>query len=427
MTAPPRRAKRARRRRIDLARLNYILIPKSQEDRERWRRGRAYKLLSPLGTFIWGALTDEGRTFLVVVMLLGAFGADVRGSTIYVLFAMGAGVLFGSRVAAGRRRLEAGAGAVSAPRHVTIGEPVRFEIACAQRDGARPAPPPLRVRGPYLPWDGVWTDAAPREVLLARGGKATTTIAASFSARGLHTMDPFSAGGVVPLGLAVGPRRTSAPVKFHVVPRVAHVQRIAMGETTRHQPGGVALASKSGEAMDLHGVRPYRPGDPVRDLHARSWARTGQPVVREYQQEYFTRVGVVLDTDDEHAEELEARIEVAAGIVAHLTRGEALVDVLVVGERVHELTVGRSLGTLEQVLELLAAVEGSAALRAESLAPRLAPYLERLSRVLLVVRERGEEEHALARTIEARGVACTVVVVDESVVRAVKAGEPLAW
>jgi uncharacterized protein (DUF58 family) len=51
-------------------------------------------------------------------------------------------------------------------------------------------------------------------------------------------------------------------VKVYVVPRVANVARLPPIVATRHQPGGVALASKAGESMDLLGVRPYRPGDP---------------------------------------------------------------------------------------------------------------------------------------------------------------------
>ena len=42
---------------------------------------------------------------------------------------------------------------------------------------------------------------------------------------------------------------------------------------------------------------------------ARSWARTGIPVVREYQEEYFSRVGVVVDTDKEAADEFTKAIQ----------------------------------------------------------------------------------------------------------------------
>src|SRR5262249_44033891 len=138
--------------------------------------------------------------------------------------------------------------------------------------------------------------------------------------------------------------------RFLVVPRPANVTRVSTATGTRHQPGGVALASKTGESMDLLGVRPYRAGDPVRDLHARSWARLGVPVVREYQQEYFTRLGVILDTDATAGKSahLEDAIVLAAGVVRCLARGDALIDVLVVGAEVHRLMLGRSLGTFEQ-------------------------------------------------------------------------------
>ena len=97
----------------------------------------------------------------------------------------------------------------------------------------------------------------------------------------------------------------------------------------------------------------------VRDLHAKTWARTGEPVVRKYQQEYFSRVGVILDTDlpGRDEEKFEAAISLAAGMIANLSRGEALIDLLVTGDRLHPLTVGRSLGHLDQALDHLACVE----------------------------------------------------------------------
>ncbi len=111
-----------------------------------------------------------------------------------------------------------------------------------------------------------------------------------------------------------------------VIPRIADVKRLRTPMGQRYQPGGVALASKTGESMELLGVRPYRAGDRVRDLHVRGWARTGKPVVREYQQEYFSRIGVVVDTDGAAGTpaQLEAAISLAAGAVAQLSRGEAL-------------------------------------------------------------------------------------------------------
>ena len=419
--------------RIDFARLNHILIPKGNEERDRFRKSLVGRFAIPLVGVFWGSLTDEGRTLILVTFFVGAVSVDVRQTTGYVFFSLLFGVVVGSLVAARRLRLGDVLVTVDAPRRVTVGEPVTFTIACSRRkDGRakRSLRHPVRVRGPFLPWDGTWLDEAPAEVLVpdAGAGSSATKMRAKFSARGLHHLDPFTAAAVAPAGLACGPRRSSDAVKVHVVPRVANVLRLPVTIAARHQPGGVALASKSGEAMDLLGVRPYRPGDPVRDLHARSWARTGIPVVREYQQEYFTRVGVVLDTDIDDRDHLEAAVELAAGVIAHLSRGEALVDVLVVGDSVHELTLGRSLGTLDQALELLATVERGPTLRGSQLLGRLEPYLDRLSTVVVVTPPtHADERLVLERGITGRGITCTTLVVDDEVVKSIEKRQELTF
>ena len=64
----------------------------------------------------------------------------------------------------------------------------------------------------------------------------------------------------------------------------------------RHQPGGIALTSNIGESPEYIGNREYVPGEPVRRIDFRSWARLGKPVVREFQEEYYCRIALVLDT-----------------------------------------------------------------------------------------------------------------------------------
>lgn len=415
---------------IDFARLNHILIPKGKEERDRFRDSRLGRVIIPLVSIFWGSLTDEGRSLVLVMFIVGAVSVDVRNTAGYVFFSVLAGLVGGSLAAARRLRVSDMTITVDAPRRVTVGEPVTFTIGCMRRGASVTSTStqhPVRVRGPFLPWDGTWLDESPPEVMVTGKAPALTKMRARFVARGLHHFDSFTAAAVAPGGLACGPRRSSDAVKLHVVPRVANIARLPFTITARHQPGGVALASKSGEAMDLLGVRPYRPGDPVRDLHARSWARTGVPVVREYQQEYFTRVGVVLDTDTDDAERLEAAIELAAGVVAHLSRGEALVDVLVVGDAVHELTLGRSLGTLDQALELLATVERGPALSSPQLLGRLEPYLDRLSTVVVIALAEGAERSALEHGITGRGIATTTLLVDDELTKKIAARTELAW
>lgn len=406
---------------VDFARLNHILIPATKADRERLRASRSGRIVFFLFGF-FASLTDEGRTIFVVALLSGAVAVDVRRTSAHMLFAFLAGVVIASLVAARTLVLRRTTVDVLAPRRVTIGEEVVFTVRC-RRD--EPAPEEsIRVRGPFLTYDGTWTAPPPDEIVLGADA-ATTTLQARFAARGLHHLDAFTVALVAPLGLAVGPRVASGGIDLYVVPRIANVTRLPLSIAQRHQPGGVALASKQGESMDLFGVRPYRPGDPVRDLHARTWARTGVPAVREYQQEYFTRVGVVLDAFARDPDRLEAAISLAAGVIAHLSRGEALIDVLVVGMDVHELTVGRSLGRLDQALELLSTVERGPKLDPGRLVRRLDPHLAQLSTVIAILVD--SEGEALSRTLEQRGITCTKIVVDAQLARAVTREEPLAW
>ena len=420
--------------RIDFARLNHILIPKTKDERDRLRQGRLGRLVVPM-IGVWGSLTDEGRTLAVVAPIAGAVAVDVQRTSAYYVFSILVGLLLGSVIVARGLSLHRTTVRVSVPRRVTVGDEATFTISChrendpasaASNDGRAVA---LRVRGPFLPWDGSWAGPPPVEMTVGAGEKAETTMRARFVARGLHHLDPFTAARVAPLGLACGPRTASDGVKVYVVPRIANVARLPLAIATKHQPGGVALASKAGESMDLLGVRPYRPGDPVRDLHAKTWARTGRPAVREYQQEYFTRVGVLLDTSASiDPEVLEAAIELAAGVIAHLTRGEALIDVLVVGDVVHELTLGRSLGRVDQALELLAAVDSGPELEASKLIAKLEPHLAQLSSVIAIVPRHGaeSEQKVLEERLRAHGLACTLLVVDDELAQAIRAKEALS-
>ena len=405
------------RTKLDFARLNHILIPTTKAERDRYRVGKLALALRPL-VGIYSSLTDEGRFAFVVALVVGAMGLDVRRTDVHVLWSVLASLIYASLVISRFFRLDDVKVVMTAPRRVTVGEPITITITCTN-NGTKTRHG-LRISTPFLPWDGAWVTprATIREVL---GGKsARIDLKASFSKRGEHHLDPFHAGALVPLGLTVGPQIGTSGCKFLVVPKIASVARVRTAIGRRHQPGGVALASKTGESMDLLGVRPYRPGDPVRDLHARSWARTGAPVVREYQEEYFSRIGIILDTDRAIADprHMEAAISLAAGVVAHLSRGEALIDLLVVGDEVHSLTVGRSLGFFDQALDLLACVEPGPALSPENLVRRLSPHLPRLSCVVLVALRWDDARRTLVQRVQGFGVGCTAVLVTPDGLRA---------
>lgn len=301
----------------------------------------------------------------------------------------------------------------SAPQRVARGEELQISIELINegpREWHR-----LRVEPPLLPRDGQFTELPADVDSLGSGERKRVCARARFTARGAHHLDPFRVAALVPLGITHGAPCETQGVSFLVVPRVARVSSLGTPSGRRHQPGGIAGASRTGDASDLAGVRPYRPGDPPRDLHARSWARHGSPMVRQYQEEYFTRVGVVVDTDAtaQPPEALEAALSLSAGIIARLCGGEALVDVLVAGQHAERLSLGRHLASLERALDVLATVQAAPGFEGGRLLGQLQPHLGRLSSVVLVALGWDGTRASFVQAIEAQGVAVVVIVAGE--------------
>jgi uncharacterized protein (DUF58 family) len=349
----------------------------------------------------------------MVTLVTGAFAVDVTHTQVYVLFSLLGSVILASLIVSRSLRLPEVSLRVRTPSRVFVGAEASFVVECALL-APGPIAPPLRVEGPFLPYFGRWLSRPQAMVDVGFGASSSAIVKARFTERGDLTLGRFRVSALVPLGLASGPPLQGAPIRLRVVPRPANVLRLGVAIATRHQPGGVALASKTGESMDLRGVRPYRKGDRVRDISARTWARTGKPAVREYQEEYFTRVGVVLDCvgfgsgrrrSMRSEDTFEAAVSLTAGIVAHLGRGDALVDLLVTGGQIHALTLGRSLGFLEQALDHLAVAEIEPSIDRPRLLELLTPYIARLSAVVMIVDGWDEGREGFVRAIEKRGIA----------------------
>ncbi|HEX2679085.1 MAG TPA: DUF58 domain-containing protein [Polyangiales bacterium] len=397
---------------MNFARLNHILIAPTKHERDRFRNTRAGRVFVAMFRY-WEMFSTEGH-FLLGFWLLGGLVSMNTVTRGYQLWSVITGALLAGVAMRGYFRLRGTTLQVVAPRRATVGEEVSLQLRL-HNTGSDPQRA-IRIERPFLPWDGSYVGPRGSIASLKPGERAERTVRLRFIARGEHHLDPFSVRALVPLGLTMGNPVRSDGTRLLVVPRIAPVSELRLPRAMRYQPGGIALASRTGESRELVGVRPYRPGDPVRDLHARSWARTGVPVVREYDQEYFTRIGVVVDTERDAIDEpgFEAALSLSAGLTAHLTRGEALIDLLVAGEHTLTVTLGRSLGFLEQALDLLACVEPGPTLEAAALQTRLQPHIARLSSVVLVVLRWDAQRAALRDWVLAQGAGCRVLLVESA-------------
>ncbi len=128
-----------------------------------------------------------------------------------------------------------------------------------------------------------------------------------------------------------------------VYPKVTEIHDLVVPHSRNHQPGGIALASHVGESTEFLGTRDWREGDRVRDIHWPSSARAGRLIAREFQEEYFVRLAVVLDIDAPRARDqarLEKAISLTAGITDALARKEYIVDIFAAGDHVYHFQAG---------------------------------------------------------------------------------------
>ena len=182
----------------------------------------------------------------------------------------------------------------------------------------------------------------------------------------------------------------------------------------RYQPGGVALSSNVGESTEFLGTREYRFGDNVRDIHWRSWARIGKPVVKEFQEEYFCRIALILDTflpEESERDDFEAALSIAAAVSDYLAEGEYIIDLFAAGPELYSLQAGRNIAHLENVLDVLACLEPCREPPFQRIAPVLLDNMVNTTTAILVLLDWDENREGLARVVRDHGPAIKTLMV----------------
>jgi len=260
------------------------------------------------------------------------------------------------------------------------------------------------------------------------GGRAQCGVTITPRRRGHYKMPGVVAYSSFPLGLYRVPAGKSDPWPLLVLPAFHPIHQIDVPIGTRYQPGGIALTSHVGESPEYIGNREYVSGDSIRHIDFRAWARLSKPAVREFQEEYYCRIALVLDTftgranppSPEGFPEFEAAVSLTAAVADALSRGEYLIDLFAAGPELHVFRAGRHTAHLDNVLEILAGVGHTVDNPFERLAPALLDELANISTVVCVLLDWDRSrEHAVRAAAEA---GCSIKVV---VVRNGPATEPL--
>ncbi len=389
--------------------------------------------------------TPAGLALLYVLVAATVFGVDTRRTVAYQMFGLAIGLLAIASLSSLRfrpkltleRRL---------PQYVTVGEVFSYRHRVHNRGPRRLARVRLRdelaerfpdvqtfrhargARDPQVNWvdrrigfprwlelvkRGRGADIEDTDLLdLPPGRSVEVSLSATPSRRGVLRFERCRLLRPDPLGLVNASTAVDLPGELVVLPRCYPMPPLTLPGARRLQRGGVALSHDVGDSQEFIQLRDYRPGDPLRHIHWPSFAKAGKPVVKEFQDEYFTRYALVLDTFGDAASdvEFEAAVSVAASFVSGLQIHDALLDLVFVEDRAYRLTVGRGLGRTLDLLRELAAVEPCRGHSFELLAAHVLEHAPALSGCILVLLRLDEERRRLVQRLRALGVQLLVLV-----------------
>ncbi len=381
--------------------------------------------------------------------LLGLFvasavlGADTRTSLAYQIATLVGGLLvialLGTRGFSPQLSAER-----SLPELATVGEPVRYRLRILNRGRRsenglgvretldRTLPSLEELRHAHEPGEELrnWVDRKigyPRwEWLIAQhqgadvkdqplpaippGASAEVEMDLVPRRRGHVRLPALSLWRADPLGLTKAVREVPLPETLLVLPRRYPIPVPELPGHRHYQRGGLVQSPSVGDAEEFLALRDYRPGDPLRRIHWRSWAKTGQPVVKEYQEEYFVRHALILDTfvGPGQAEAFEDAISIAASLVTRMPTRDMLLDLMFAAQQPQCISAGRGRRGDSQLLETLASLPPTADRPFAVLRPLLAERIGLLSGCVCVLLGWDTERQTLIGWL--RGVGLTVEV-----------------
>ncbi|WP_308799488.1 DUF58 domain-containing protein [Agromyces silvae] len=141
------------------------------------------------------------------------------------------------------------------------------------------------------------------------------------------------------LGLLRRTVRWNDPVELFVHPRTARLKPSAAG-LVRDLEGEITKTITDHD-ISFHALRAYEPGDPLRNVHWRSSARTGRLMVRQYEETRRSELVLLQATATDHyadEDEFELAVSVFASIGVQVIRDRTKITARTEGQRLRTST-----------------------------------------------------------------------------------------
>jgi len=272
--------------------------------------GPVLAVVSPLG---WIVLGGAAVSF-VLTLALGWAEFLFLGATLVAAFLIALAYVFGRSTYAVSIELN--------PRRVVAGDRAlgRMEVV---NTGTR-AVLPTRMELPV--GTGLAEFMVPR---LAAGGETEELFAVPTARRALILAGPALSVRGDQLGLLRRTTEWTGQVELFVHPKTTRLVATARG-LVRDLEGQTTKVITDSD-LAFHALRTYEPGDDIRNVHWRTSARTGQLMVRQYQETRRSQMLLVFDAEASHFasdEEFELGVSVMASVGCQVIREETEIDAI---------------------------------------------------------------------------------------------------
>lgn len=250
---------------------------------------------------------------------------------------------------------------------------------------------------------------------LPPGGSSDLTLTLVPKKRGILRFDGLTVAFPDPFGFHRSFRQIPLKQSLLILPKRYYIPELAMPGSMQYQQGGVALASAVGQSEEFVALRDYRRGDPLRHIHWKSVSKTGRLIVKEFQDEFFVRHALILDTfaATPRLDVFEEAVSIAASFACTVRTQESLLDLMFVGPQAFCFTIGRGVGHTEQMLEILASVQPCTNRPFESLENLVLQRLTEVSGAICVFIAWDQRRRDFVKRIRALGIPLLVLVVTE--------------
>jgi len=386
-------------------------------------------------------LTPTGLSILAALFVFGLISLDIKRSVSYQIFTfllalLVTSALFRQLTRFNRRSRDRFSAIRYLPRFGTVGVPLRYRIVVSSgnrqqlelsltesfTDGFpsfREFQQFVRSKGKRQDWFKLLARRqraatfSPKQLSLDGNSKTEVVGELLPLHRGLLTFDTLTLACPEPLGLINRCITLSLPQTILVLPKRYQLPRLDLPGTRRYQADGLALVSALGDSEEFRALRDYRPGDSIRKIHWKSWAKTGKPIIKEEQSEYSVRHALILDTfqSEDYSEVMEEAVAIAASFAFTIETQESLLDMVFVNDQAHCFTVGRGLGQSERLLELLASVAPCQDRSFSSLLPVVRSRLSLLSGCICIFLGWDRDRQTLIEQLQAANIPTLALVV----------------